>query len=45
MLLHRGEDLCTDTTGMEPENEGMVALVQMVRGNYEGYADGESEAN
>jgi hypothetical protein len=31
------KDLCVDTTRMEPENEGTVALAQTVRGNYEGY--------
>ncbi len=30
MLLHQGEDLCADTTGMEPVSEGTVALVQKV---------------
>ena len=37
MLLHQGEDLCADTTEMEPVSEGTVALVQTVQGNYEGY--------
>ena len=41
LLLQRGEDLCTDTTRIEAEAEAAVALVQMVRGNYEGYTKGK----
>ncbi len=41
LLLHRGEDLYTDTTRIEAEAEAAVALVQMVRGNYEGYTKGK----
>ena len=37
MLLQQGQDPRTDTTGKEPEHEEAVALVQTVRGNYEGY--------
>ena len=37
MVLHQGEDLYADTMGMELVSEGTVALVQTVRGNYEGY--------
>ena len=41
LLLQRGEDLCTDTTRIEAEAEAAVALVQTVRGNYEGYTKGK----
>ncbi len=41
LLLQRGEDLCTDTTSTEAEAETTVALVQTVRGNYEGYTIGK----
>jgi len=41
LLLQRGEDLYTDTTRIEAEAKAAVALVQTVRGNYEGYTKGE----
>ena len=41
LLLQRGEDLYTDTTRIEAEAEAAVALVQTVRGNYEGYTKKE----
>jgi hypothetical protein len=39
LLLQQGEDLYTDTTRIEAK--AVVALVQTVRGNYEGYMKGE----
>jgi hypothetical protein len=39
MLLQRGQD--PNMTGKEPEHKGAVALVQTVRGNYEGYTKRE----
>ena len=41
LLLQLGEDLCTNTTRIEAEAEAAVALVQTVRGNYEGYTKGK----